>query len=113
MELWIDGRKRFEEWNDQLRATVSLTSGRNRIVVQAVDQDDSFSPTHIFVTVPESKKRGPIFSVAKNRARAPSQQCQINSGACLESGVGTVAWAWTASRLSSCMIRSTRLTMTT
>jgi hypothetical protein len=52
MELWIDGRKRFEEWNDQLRATVSLTSGRHSIVVQAVDQDDSFSPARIFVTVP-------------------------------------------------------------
>jgi hypothetical protein len=52
MELWIDGSKRFEEWNDQLLATISLTRGRHRIVVQAVDQDDSFSPARIFVTVP-------------------------------------------------------------
>jgi hypothetical protein len=51
MELWIDGSKQFEEWNDQLRATVSLTKGKHRIVVQAVDQDDSFSPAPIFVTV--------------------------------------------------------------
>jgi hypothetical protein len=52
MELWVDGKKRFEEWNDQLLATVSLTPGRHQIIVQAIDQDDSFVPTFIFVTVP-------------------------------------------------------------
>jgi hypothetical protein len=52
MELWVDGKKRFEEWNDQLLATISLTRGRHQIIVQAIDQDDSFSPTPIFVTVP-------------------------------------------------------------
>jgi hypothetical protein len=52
MELWVDGKKRFEEWNDQLLATVSLTQGRHQIIVQAIDQDDSFVPTPIFVTVP-------------------------------------------------------------
>jgi hypothetical protein len=52
MELWVDGQKRFEEWNDQLRTTISLTPGRHRIVVQAVDQDDSFSPKAIEVTAP-------------------------------------------------------------
>jgi hypothetical protein len=52
MELWVDGKKRFEEWNDQLLATVSLTPGRHQIIVQAIDQDDSFVPTPIFVTVP-------------------------------------------------------------
>ena len=51
MELWVDGKKRFEEWNDQLRATISLTQGRHQIIVQAIDQDDSFRPTPIFVTV--------------------------------------------------------------
>jgi hypothetical protein len=52
MELWVDGHKRFEEWNDQLRATVSLAPGKHRIVVEAVDQDDSFAPRVIFVAVP-------------------------------------------------------------
>jgi hypothetical protein len=52
MELWIDGKKRFEEWNDQLLATVPLTKGRHLVTVEAVDQDDSFSPSHIFVNVP-------------------------------------------------------------
>jgi hypothetical protein len=52
MELWVDGKKRFEEWNDQLLATVSLTPGRHQIIVQAIDQDDSFVPAPIFVTVP-------------------------------------------------------------
>jgi len=52
MELWVDGKKRFEEWNDQLLATVSLKRGRHQIIVQAIDQDDSFVPTPIFVTVP-------------------------------------------------------------
>ncbi len=36
----------------QLLATVSLTKGRHLITVEAVDQDDSFSPAHIFVNVP-------------------------------------------------------------
>lgn len=52
MELWVDGRKRFEEWNDQLRTTVSLAPGKHRLVVEAVDQNDSFAPRVIFVTVP-------------------------------------------------------------
>ncbi|HZR28967.1 MAG TPA: FG-GAP-like repeat-containing protein [Terriglobales bacterium] len=52
MELWVDGHKRFEEWNDQLLTTISLAPGKHRIVVQAVDQDDSFSPKAIEVTVP-------------------------------------------------------------
>lgn len=52
MELWVDGKKRFEEWSDQLLATISLAPGRHRIVVQAVDQDDSFAPKVIEVTVP-------------------------------------------------------------
>jgi hypothetical protein len=52
MELWVDGKKRFEEWNDQLLATISLTQGRHQIIVQAIDQDDSFMPTPIFVTAP-------------------------------------------------------------
>lgn len=52
MELWVDGTKRFEEWSDQLLATISLARGKHRITVQAVDQDDSFAPNIIFVTVP-------------------------------------------------------------
>jgi hypothetical protein len=52
MELWVDGKKRFEEWNDQLLATITLSRGRHQIIVQAIDQDDSFSPKPIFVTVP-------------------------------------------------------------
>lgn len=52
MELWVDGKKRFEEWSDQLLATISLTAGRHQIIVQAIDQDDSFAPFPIFVTVP-------------------------------------------------------------
>jgi hypothetical protein len=52
MELWVDGKKRFEEWSDQLLATISLTAGRHQIIVQAIDQDDSFVPFPIFVTVP-------------------------------------------------------------
>jgi hypothetical protein len=50
MELWVDGHKRFEEWSDQLLTTISLTPGKHRIVVQAVDQDDSFAPKAIEVT---------------------------------------------------------------
>jgi len=37
IELWVDGKKRYEAKNDQLRATVSVVPGSHRIAAVAVD----------------------------------------------------------------------------
>jgi hypothetical protein len=37
MELWIDGKKVYEVWSDQLRRTVTLSGGTHRVVVQSFD----------------------------------------------------------------------------
>lgn len=52
IELWIDGVKRFQEWNDQLRTSISLPSGKHRIAVQAVDQNDGATEAVSNITVP-------------------------------------------------------------
>jgi hypothetical protein len=41
IELWVDGKKAFETWNDQMRHWIALPAGRHRIVVVAVDMDDT------------------------------------------------------------------------
>jgi hypothetical protein len=44
--------KRYQVWNDQLRRTFTLTAGRHRLVVIAVDQYMGTSSTAEYVTVP-------------------------------------------------------------
>jgi hypothetical protein len=38
LELWVDGTKRYQTWNDQMRRTISLGAGAHRVTVVAVDQ---------------------------------------------------------------------------
>jgi hypothetical protein len=38
LELWIDGTKRATAWNDQLKATVTVSAGQHRVAIVAVDQ---------------------------------------------------------------------------
>jgi Bacterial Ig domain len=51
VELWVDGTKRAQTLNDQLRATLTLTAGTHQITVVAVDQYIGFSKTTETVTV--------------------------------------------------------------
>ena len=52
IELWIDHVKRFEEWNDQLRTSIALSSGTHRIAVQSIDQNDNATEAVVNITVP-------------------------------------------------------------
>jgi hypothetical protein len=38
LEVWIDGVKRYQRWNDQLAKSFTLSSGQHRIAVVAVDK---------------------------------------------------------------------------
>jgi hypothetical protein len=51
LELWIDGTKRYQTWNDQIRRTVSLSAGTHRITVVTVDQYVGTAKTSISVNV--------------------------------------------------------------
>jgi hypothetical protein len=52
IELWIDGAKRFQEWNDQLRTSIALAAGKHRIAVQSIDQNDNATEAVVNITVP-------------------------------------------------------------
>lgn len=38
VEIWIDGKKRTELWNDQIKASVTVAAGTHRVAVVAVDK---------------------------------------------------------------------------
>jgi hypothetical protein len=38
MQLYVDGKKSFELWNDQLKRTITVTAAKHRVVVIAVDR---------------------------------------------------------------------------
>jgi len=38
MQLYVDGKKSFELWNDQLKRTITVAAARHRVVVIAVDR---------------------------------------------------------------------------
>ena len=51
VELWVDGVKRAQALNDQLRATITLTTGSHQITIVAVDQYIGFAKTTRTVNV--------------------------------------------------------------
>ncbi|HET8666445.1 MAG TPA: VCBS repeat-containing protein [Terriglobales bacterium] len=52
VELWIDGRKRAQAFDDQLRATVPVAAGSHRVTAIAVDLYDSLAKKTLTVSVP-------------------------------------------------------------
>lgn len=55
LEVWIDGKKAYQKWDDQLAKRFTLSSGQHRITVVAVDGYGAFlktASTAISVTVP-------------------------------------------------------------
>jgi hypothetical protein len=38
MQLYIDGKKSFELWNDQLKRSVTVSSGNHRVAIVAMDR---------------------------------------------------------------------------
>jgi hypothetical protein len=52
MELWVDGVKRAQALNDQLRKTLTLAAGKHTLTIVAVDKYVGFAKTTKAVTVP-------------------------------------------------------------
>jgi len=50
IELWIDGKKNTEMWNDQISATVTVAAGTHRVALVAVDKFGAHSTNAINVT---------------------------------------------------------------
>jgi hypothetical protein len=52
VELWVDGRKRYDSPDDQLKRTITLSKGTHRLVIQAVDRFGTTAKVVKNVTVP-------------------------------------------------------------
>jgi hypothetical protein len=50
MELWIDGKKAGQNWEDQLKARVSLTPGTHTATFIAIDSFDNISKSSVTFT---------------------------------------------------------------
>jgi hypothetical protein len=51
LEVWIDGVKKYEKWNDQLAKKFTLAAGSHKITVIAVDMYKGTAKTSVTVTV--------------------------------------------------------------
>ncbi len=49
MELWVDGKKSYELWNDQLSRTITVSAARHRISVVSVDRFGKYVSKAIYV----------------------------------------------------------------
>ncbi len=52
LEVWVDGVKKYQKWNDQLAKTIALSSGSHRVTVVAVDMYNGTAKTSVTVNVP-------------------------------------------------------------
>lgn len=50
IELWIDGKKNTEMWNDQINASVTVSAGSHRVALVAVDKFGSHTTNAINVS---------------------------------------------------------------
>lgn len=42
MELWVDGKKVFENWGDQVKRTITVAAGAHRVTIHSIDRYKSF-----------------------------------------------------------------------
>jgi hypothetical protein len=52
LQVWIDGKKRYVKWRDQLAKQFILSSGKHRIAVVANDKYIGHATTAVNVTIP-------------------------------------------------------------
>ena len=38
MQLYVDGKKAFDTWNDQLKKTITVGAGKHRVAIIAIDR---------------------------------------------------------------------------
>ncbi len=51
LEIWIDGHKQYQKWNDQVAKKFSLAAGSHRITLVAVDMYEGTAKTSVTVNV--------------------------------------------------------------
>jgi hypothetical protein len=51
LEIWVDGVKKYQKWNDQVAKRITMSPGRHRVAVVAVDQYQGASTTAVYVNV--------------------------------------------------------------
>jgi hypothetical protein len=51
LEVWVDGVKKYQKWNDQLNKRISIASGSHRLTVVAVDMYEGTSKTSVTIDV--------------------------------------------------------------
>ncbi len=52
MEIYVDGVKKADAWSDQIVKTYTLTAGKHRVTVVAVDMYEGTASTVSNITVP-------------------------------------------------------------
>jgi len=52
LEIWIDGVKKHQKWNDQIAKRISMTHGSHRVTIVAVDSFKGTAKTSVMVNVP-------------------------------------------------------------
>ena len=52
LQVWIDGKKKYVKWGDQLSKSFTLSSGRHRISVSANDKYMGTAKTAVNVNIP-------------------------------------------------------------
>jgi hypothetical protein len=52
LQVWIDGKKQYVKWGDQLAKKFTLTSGSHRIAVVAYDKYIGHATTAVNVNIP-------------------------------------------------------------
>jgi len=52
LQVWIDGKKQYVKWGDQLAKKFTLTSGKHRIAVVAYDKYIGHTTTAVNVNIP-------------------------------------------------------------
>lgn len=51
LEIWVDGAKKYEKWNDQVNKRITLASGSHRVTVVAVDMYKGTAKTSVTINV--------------------------------------------------------------
>jgi hypothetical protein len=51
LEIWVDGIKKAERWNNQIARRISLPPGSHRITLVAVDMYEGTAKTRVTVNV--------------------------------------------------------------
>ena len=52
LEIWVDGVKKYQKWNDQVAKRITMAHGSHRVTIVAVDAYKGTAKTSVMVNVP-------------------------------------------------------------